>query len=783
VYTENQPDFTWLMPYEEKEFTQYFLPYRELGVVKNATKDLLMNIDPVDGGKVHIKVFATSAQSVLIRLTGDDGHEYLSREIEVTPERIFEETVDVGGAAFDELTLDFVKGGRSVMTWHAEPDEIRPVPDAAEAALLPSEIKTVEQLFLSGLHLEQYRHATYSPLDYYEEGLRRDPDDVRCNNAVGLWYIRKGRFDLAETYLRKAVKVLQKRNPNPYDGEPIYNLGLALRYQYRYDEAYDRFYKSTWNGAWQDAGYFACAQISCMQGRYEEALYEVGRSLLRNWHNAKARALKAAILRRLGREKEAVALCEESLGFDKFNYGCLFVGYLVTGDKETLAALVSLMRGCAHNYDEIALDFCAAGLWSEAESLWRIALDEGASTAMTNYYLGWALMQAGDFSGAGKEFAAGAEADPDFVFPNRPEAILALRCAIEANPEDANANHFLGNLYYDKRQYDFARKYWERAACLNPSFPTTWRNLALLYYNKSADAAKALECMERAFSLDESDSRVLMELDQLYKKLQRPHAERLAFLQKYPGLIAQRDDLVLEEITLLNQTGRFAEAMALLDGHTFHPWEGGEGKVPMQYQTSRVELAKEAIAAADYDKAIALLEQCLEYPRHLGEGKLYGAQENDFFYLLGLCHQAKGDADKARRCFSQATLGPTEPAAAMYYNDAKPDKIYYAGLAYRALGDEKTARSYFNRLVDYGKQHLHENVRMDYFAVSLPDLQVWDGCLDEMNRIHCLYMLALGYAGLGDKAHSDRYLTEAEAMNVNHQGLQAFRTMDKVSKN
>ena len=55
VYTENQPDFTWLMPYEEKEFTQYFLPYRELGVVKNATKDLLMNIEPQEGGKVHLK--------------------------------------------------------------------------------------------------------------------------------------------------------------------------------------------------------------------------------------------------------------------------------------------------------------------------------------------------------------------------------------------------------------------------------------------------------------------------------------------------------------------------------------------------------------------------------------------------------------------------------------------------------------------------------------------------------------------------------------------------------
>lgn len=768
VYTENQPDFTWLMPYEEKELTQYFLPYRELGVVKNATKDLLMNIEPVEGGKARLKVFATSRQTVTIILRGDDGREYLGTEVTISPEKVFEETIDTHGAPFDTLTLEFVKNGRLIMDWHTEPDEIRPIPDAAEAALLPGEIKTVEQLYLTGLHLEQYRHATYSPTDYYEEGLRRDPDDVRCNNAMGLWYIRKGRFDLAEKHLEKAVRILKKRNPNPYDGEPIYNLGLALRYQGRYDEAYNHFYKSTWNGAWQDAGYFACAQISCMQGRLEEALYEVDRSLLRNWHNGKARALKTAILRRMGRHEEADRLCRESLAIDRFNFGCISI----SRDNAPHPPFRT-----PHNYDETALDFCAAGLWDEATSLWETAIDAHLTTPMTFYYLGWCRTQAGDTDGARKAFTAGATACPDHCFPNRLEAIQALRTALEANPDDSNACHFLGNLFYDKRQYDIAIGYWERAASLNPGFPTTWRNLALAYYNKRNDSAKALECMERAFFLDETDSRVLMELDQLYKKMQRPHAERLAFIQKYPALVEERDDLVLEEITLLNHTGRYDAAIRKLDSHIFHPWEGGEGKVPMQYQTSRVELAKNHISRHEYAEAVTLLEQCLEYPHHLGEGKLHGAQENDFYYLLGVCHRATGDENKARECFMQATLGPTEPAAAMYYNDAKPDKIYYAGLAFRALGIEDKARAYFNRLVDYGKQHLHDKVVMDYFAVSLPDLAIWDGSLDDANRIHCLYMLALGYNGLGDTRHSERYLADAEEMDINHQGISSFKTL------
>ena len=289
--------------------------------------------------------------------------------------------------------------------------------------------------------------------------------------------------------------------------------------------------------------------------------------------------------------------------------------------------------------------------------------------------------------------------------------------------------------------------------------------------------------MERAFHLDESDARMLMELDQLYKRLHRGHQERLDFLQQYGELIAQRDDLVLEEITLLNLLGRYEEAKEKLDAHRFHPWEGGEGKVPAQYQICRVEMAKQSLTPGPSPEgegsiktAIELLEECLVYPPHLGEGKLYGAQENDFYYLLGMAYASLGEKEKAKECWEKGTKGPTEPAAAMYYNDAKPDKIFYAGLCYRALGEEEKARGLFWKLVNYGKQHLFDHVTMDYFAVSLPDLLIWDGDLDEQNRVHCLYMLALGYYGLNDLDHSNRYLAKALKLDSNHQGLCQFRS-------
>lgn len=781
VYTENQPDFSWLMPFEEKEFTQYFLPYRELGVVKNASRDLLMNIDPTEDGKsVRLGLFATIKETFHIILKGEDGNILFDEIRQLSPEEVYATDIDLNRYDFDEITLEVTWGRSGKLEWHTEPDEIRPIPDAAEAALPPCEVKTNEQLYLTGLHLEQYRHATFSPVGYYEEALRRDPEDYRCNNALGLWYLRKGRFELAEKYLNKAIKVIMRRNPNPYDGEPLFNLGVALKFQGRYDEAYSRFYKSTWNGAWQDAGYLECARISSRQGRTEDALDETRKCLNRNWHNHDARALRALLLYETGKKKESLDLCFESIDADPFNYVCRYVKSLITNDDADREELSRLLRDEPHNYDELAIRFIESGHYNLAAEVLATAEERGAISMMSHYIKAAALWWGGRNAEAEKTWKKAAVLRSTGCFPNSLHSIKVLKLAIEHNSLDANAYYLLGNIYYDKRQYDLARSYWEKALELNPKHPTLWRNLALYYFNKEHDSVKATEYMEHAFMLDTTDGRVLMELDQLYKRLGHPHAGRLRILEDNLNLTEKRDDLILERITLLNLLERYEEAKNILDSHIFHPWEGGEGKVAGQYQISRLELAKKAIAKKRYLDAISLLEKCLVYPENLGEGKLYGAQENDFYYLLGICHSALGEMEKAEECFLKGTEGPTEPAAALYYNDAKPDKIFYAGLAYRALGDENKARSCFNRLLNFGRQHYHDKVKMDYFAVSLPDLMIWDGDLNEANRKHCLYLLALGEFGLGNYKRSEKYINELMSMDINHQGALAFLSLQKI---
>ena len=582
VYTENQPDFTWLMPYEEKQFVQYFMPYREIGIVKQASRDFIFNIEEDGNGKVTLKLMATSRQDVKLVLRNKLKDEaYYEKTLTMSPEEVLTESIDVKNAKLSELTFAICKAqttrskGMPLLTWEAEPDEIRPIPDAAEAALSPVDTKTNDQLYLTGLHLEQYRHATWSALDYYEEALRRDPNDVRCLNQAGLWYLRRGRFQKAEEYLRRAVKIWQKRNPNPYDGEAIFNLALTLKYQQRPQEAYELFWKSTWNKAWADAGYFEAACISISQERLDDALDELNRCLIFNQCNHKARALKATVLRKLGRNQEALALCEESLCLDHFNYGILFEKHLLTRDENVLSMMVELMHGNIYNYHELALDYAQAGLWQEAiDVLGLPAVVERQEQAnpLTLYYIGSFKAGQGKIDQAKACFAEAEKADSYCCFPNRLEDINVLKAAIAAHPQGAKAPYYLGCLYYDKRQYDEAKTYWEQSEQLDSFFPTVHRNLALLYFNKEADTQRALQEMELAFNLNQMDARVFMELDQLYKKLQRPHAERLLNFEAFPRLVAQRDDLILEHATLLNLLGRYKEAKTIIDQHVFHPW-------------------------------------------------------------------------------------------------------------------------------------------------------------------------------------------------------------------
>ena len=137
---------------------------------------------------------------------------------------------------------------------------------------------------------------------------------------------------------------------------------------------------------------------------------------------------------------------------------------------------------------------------------------------MVLYYLGYFTGRLQQKEKALEYFIHAAALKPDYCFPNRIEDIFVLQKATAINPADAKAYYYLGNFWYDKRQYEDAIECWEKSAEIDNSLSYRFQEFSHAYYNKLNNPQKALIALEKAFSLDTADARVLMELDQLYPK-------------------------------------------------------------------------------------------------------------------------------------------------------------------------------------------------------------------------------------------------------------------------
>lgn len=101
------------------------------------------------------------------------GATLLDKVVRISPDEPFHADFETGTLKDEDILAEIRnEKGRLLIAYQAEKPEIKPIPDPAKAAKDPKDIASIEQLFLTGQHLEQYRHATYNPMDYYLEALR-----------------------------------------------------------------------------------------------------------------------------------------------------------------------------------------------------------------------------------------------------------------------------------------------------------------------------------------------------------------------------------------------------------------------------------------------------------------------------------------------------------------------------------------------------------------------------------------------------------------------------------
>ena len=753
VFCDNQPDFSWLRPREEKSFVQYFLPYKTVGRVSNATKDIVLGVDfpdaegnvpelsPFEFGKAaggataagRIRVYATGCyeRAEITAWAGD--REIYRKRADLSPEKAF--TDRIPGLKDYRIEVRDAEGNL-LCAYREYVRENRPIPEPAEAMKAPGEIGSLEELYLAGQHLEQYRHATFLPSDYYLEGLKRDPTDIRLNNACGLYLLRNAGAEESEKYFREAIRKQTGRNPNPYSGEPYFNLGLCLEAQERLQEAYDAFYKATWSGETAGAAWAHLAGIAIRQGHLREALGFAEESLLRGWHDMSARTLKAALLHRLAAENEKEFL-EESAAIDPL---CLGIRMF----RETPEEFAKSLGEGPENRLNLAYELIGFGCVKEAADLLSV---RPAKHPMEAYALAYALNRLGFREEAVKAVEQAEGMGTDFCFPNRLIEKRILEEAAALLGTAPKAHYYLGELLYDKKRYGEAIAHWERAAEELPELAPAHRNLSIACYNHGDRSRAAAEIAE-ACRLEPENSRFLLEQDQLLKHLGRPVKERLALLEAHRELAGDRCALMLAYVSLLNSDGQHRKALELLARHTFHVWEGGEGKVADEYKAALFALAEQALAEGRAEEAFRFAERTITYPENLGEGKLDNVPDNRAYYLMGLALREMKREEEALKCFRKACEGSSVPEPVRYYNDQPSDYIYWQGLAFRVLGEEEKARKCFHQLIAFGTRHLFDKVGYDYFAVSMPELEVYQDDIQKRSDDYCRRLTELGRRGL-----------------------------------
>ena len=195
---------------------------------------------------------------------------------------------------------------------------------------------------------------------------------------------------------------------------------------------------------------------------------------------------------------------------------------------------------------------------------------------------------------------------PDYVFPFQNEVIDVLRAAIKANPRDARAPYYLGNLLYDW-QPEEAAKLWEASAALDPSFAIVHRNLATAYTHQkpAPDINRAIAELEKAVSLDRKYALHFAELDELYEQAGTPIEKRLPLFEKNQDVVAQRDDAQNRAVALKVAAGKYDDAIQMMTGRKFAQAEGANLNVSDQWTAAHILRGQQNIAAKKYKDALA----------------------------------------------------------------------------------------------------------------------------------------------------------------------------------
>jgi len=741
MYTDNQPDYSWIEPYESKYGTMIWFPIRELGGIKYANRNGALNLEVTGDQVAQIRMNSTSPQKDAEVVLESKGQTLFRRKINISPAEPFKTNVPLpAGLHEDDLHVAlYGQNGEILLSYkpaeHHPPDYERPEP--LKPLVPPEELNTVEELYLAGLRLNQFYNAGVDPMPYYVKALKLDPANYRVNTQLGILNIKDFKWEEAEKNLHTAVERITSNYTRPKDCEGLYYLGIVLRANDKTDEAYDCFYQATWGSAWHSAAYYQLAEIDCQREDYYTALDHLERSISTNLNNLKALNLKVIVLRKIKDFEAARQQLTKNLSINVIDHQALNELYILNNEagknkeaSDYLTELTTIMRDEVQSYLELATDYGNCGLYQEAIDILSRLERKGNNFPMLYYFLGYYWSKIGEQDKVIKYYQMASKMPYHYCFPFRAEEIVILRHAMELNPGDSRAPYYLGNLLYE-HQPENAITEWEKSRQLDESFYIVHRNLAEAYKDVLKDNVKALASMERAIALNNDDPRLLYEYDELCDINKASSQKKYEFMKQNYETARKSSETLLRLATRAVEYGKYNEAIDILTDHDIAECEGGRERI-YTYIKAFTLRGMEYLKRGKYNEALRDFEILLAYPRKPPHG--YSAQ---LYYMKGLVYEGLGKPEIAETFFQKTLSVEILARRGPFYREY----VYYHGLALIKLGKPDEARKVFLTMLDDTQK---EKEAILFFT------QFERGPSRDDQIAHNHYLTGLAYKGLGD---------------------------------
>ncbi|MEW5974989.1 MAG: DUF5107 domain-containing protein [Acidobacteriota bacterium] len=702
AWSDNQPDYHWMWPQEVKTTHDYWYPVRDTRGYHQATKDFAINTDLQDG-KAFGAVYSTGVvEGYRVVLKNNRTGRVLTDawKISISPDRPFltETAIESDATVYDlYLAVYDPEGNLRIELQQRRPRQVTLPPgqkDPGDPAKMES-----DELYHAGEWLDKFGRREEA-LNYYNEALKKDPNDSRVNLEMGFLALKQGRWEEA----LKSLSIAQERD---YDNSRIYfGKGLALVGLGRLEDAYDEFYRATYTYDFSSAAYLNLARLDLRKGHYEAALAKLEEAEEENRRFADIPALRAAAWRHLGRPVEALAAAERAMELDPMHFmgsreKVLSLRAAGKNCREEESLWNGIMRDAVQNYLELSAAYAEAGLYSEADTV-LAKYSEGKEAAqlypMVGYLRGYFQEVQGHLPAASEWYGKGALGPVNYTNPHRLEEKAALEAALRSNPKDARAHLYLGNMLYAMGRRREGFEHWKQATQWEDALWQAWRNVALAQSDLNNDLEASYRAYRKTIALNRLDGRALLEMDEVAERARHPVSQRLALLEQYHDAVSLRDDLVARLADLRLAVGGSDNLRLAYEGLSqrhFHSWEGRYG-IHMAWVEVNQKLGDLAFEKKDYALALQYYQRACEYPKNLEVAPRTPDFRAHVFWNLAKVYGARNEKRQADQYLK-------EILAEQY---RKPHLgTYYQALAQKALNNRKAYEELLAKLEARARQY------------------------------------------------------------------------------